>query len=279
MSLTYGVQGVYYGIREFLKHGVQGLTPGLKGKTCVVQGFGNVGSWASKFLQEDGAKVIAVIEYNGAVFNSKGLDIEALIAYHAKHKTLMGFPGAERQVEDGRSFLELECDILVPGAMEKTIHKENAPRLRCKVVAEAANGPVTPFADDILRSKGIIIIPDLLLNAGGVTVSYFEWLKNISHVRFGRLTKKWEEGSKTRLLDEMQIETGKTITEKARQAIVKGPDERDIVYSGLEETMITACQQTVDTARELNVTYRTAAYVNALRKIHVCYKDAGIIFA
>lgn len=294
--------GVYYGIREYLNtpdvlRKVQ-LSAGIAGKRYVVQGFGNVGYWAAKYISENGGLITGVIEYNGAVFNPDGLDVERLNEYKAKHGTLMGFAGAIRESTDTTAALEVECDVLVPAAAEKVIHKDNAARIKAKIIAEGANGPTTPFAETILEGRGTIVIPDLLLNAGGVTVSYFEWLKNLSHVRFGRLTKKWEESGKLSILNAIHEKV--PIAEDAWQKIIQGPEEvraaalprcarhascpcllavnaqRDIVFSGLEDTMVAACRQTIKTAHGKNVNYRMAAYINALNKISQCYTDAGI---
>eukprot|EP00744_Colponema_vietnamica_P000599 GILI01001050.1.p1 GENE.GILI01001050.1~~GILI01001050.1.p1 ORF type:complete len:513 (+),score=175.48 GILI01001050.1:70-1608(+) len=276
--------GVFYALREFVNDREAmkniGLTPGLKGKRVVVQGFGNVGYWAAKFLVQSGAIITGIVEYNGAIFNEQGLNPDAVLAHRAQRKSLLGFAGASSELAaaDAQNGLEHPCDILIPAAIEKSLHKDNAGRINAKIVAEAANGPTTPFAEDIMEAKGILILPDLLMNAGGVTVSYFEWLKNISHVRFGRLTKKWEEHSKNRLMDLIENKSGGEHS-AARADAMAGPTERDIVYSGLEETMITAVEQTRATARKLGVNYRTAAYYNALKKIEQCYKDGGLFLA
>eukprot|EP00742_Colponemidia_sp_Colp-10_P000053 GILJ01000059.1.p1 GENE.GILJ01000059.1~~GILJ01000059.1.p1 ORF type:complete len:540 (+),score=110.88 GILJ01000059.1:222-1622(+) len=278
--------GVFYGLREFLSNKETmkniGLTPGIKGKKIVVQGFGNVGYWACKFLAQAGGIVTAVVEHDGAIFNSNGINPDALNAHRMKNKgSILGFEGAERETTDAASGMEEPCDILIPAAIEKSVNKENAPRLQCKILCEAANGPTTPFAEDILEKRGVLIMPDLLMNAGGVTVSYFEWLKNISHVRFGRMTKKWEEHSKQRLINllESRLAPGESRDAVAEAAALLGPSERDIVYSGLEETMINAVNQTRETAIRLGVNYRTAAYYNALTKIEQCYKDGGLFLA
>ena len=179
-----------------------GLSSGIKGKTFVIQGFGNVGYWASKFFTKDKALIITLVEYNGAIHNPAGLDIEAAKEYMTKNGTLIGFPGAtEETAENPESFMEKPCDFLIPAAAEKAIHKDNAGKLQCKAVIEAANGPTTFMAEEILLKRGIVVAPDLLMNGGGVTVSYFEWLKNLDHVTPGRMTKKYEEKSQVKLLE------------------------------------------------------------------------------
>lgn len=183
--------GVFYAIREALSYADDvkrmGLTPGIAGKRVVVQGFGNVGSFSAKFLHENGAKVVAIAEANGCLYNPEGLDIPALWEWKEKGNELNKFPGAKSIIIPSIEGLELDCDILVPAALEGQITKANAHKIKAKLIAEGANGPVTSDADNILFSKGVLIIPDILCNAGGVVVSYFEWLKNIQHVRFGRL--------------------------------------------------------------------------------------------
>jgi glutamate dehydrogenase (NAD(P)+) len=277
--------GVFFVTREFLSNEEEcarkGLTPGVKGKSVVVQGFGNVGYYAAKFFAEAGCPVLGVVEYNSAAWNPKGLDIEKLKEYQQQHKTLQGFPGATETLgaENAKSLMERQCDILVPAALEKQITKDNAGRIKAKIIVEGANGPVTPKGEAILEAKGSVIIPDFLANAGGVTVSYFEWLKNLQHVRFGRMTRKWEERSKQILLAEVerhQPAGTPRLSAAERKLAVQGPSELDIVRSGLEDTMAKGADETIKTANELSINYRTAAFVNALRKIETVYSEAGI---
>lgn len=275
--------GVFYGIREFLSYEEvlkkTGLTPGLRGKRIIIQGYGNVGYWAAKFFAEAGAKIVAVAELGGAVYNPEGLDVEGLLKYKLQKGNFVDFPGAQN-IPDAALALELDCDILIPAALEKQIHVGNAARIKAKVIGEAANGPMTPRGDDILLAKGnVVIIPDLLLNAGGVTVSYFEWLKNLSHVRFGRLNKKWEESSKRMLLDFIETTVHKKLSDSERNLVIHGADEVDIVRSGLDDTMTNACAETRKTAMEKNTDYRTAALYNAIMKIKAVYESSGNLFS
>lgn len=270
--------GVYYCMREFAKEPTimskVGLSAGLQGKTFIVQGYGNVGYWASKFLVEDGAKLIGVVEWDGSIYDENGIDPEKLNNYKKEKGTIHGF-GAQNFKDDSVFFKE--CDFLIPAAKEKAIHKENADLIKCKILAEAANGPTTRNAEKILISKNIMIWPDILLNAGGVTVSYFEWLKNLEHVRPGRLIRRWEEKGRYNLLNIIAEKTGINQELSIEQRLsLRGPQELDIVYSGLEEIMCTAVQETIYTSEKLQVPYRTATYVNALNKLHVSYHDAGI---
>ena len=192
--------GVYYALRELMTYPSFyekiKLTHGLQDKTFNMQGFGNVGYWAAKFFHGDGAKITTICEYNSAIHNPDGFDPDDVKKYFQEKGTLEGYPKAkETEVKDPLSFMEKPCDFLVPAATEKSIHKGNAGKLQCKAVVEGANGPTTFAGEELLASKGIVVCPDLLINGGGVTVSYFEWLKNIDHVSPGKLSKKYEERS------------------------------------------------------------------------------------
>ncbi|RPE09777.1 Glu/Leu/Phe/Val dehydrogenase [Chitinophaga lutea] len=273
--------GVFYGLRELchVKEDMKriGLEPGLEGKTVIVQGMGNVGYHAAKYFHEAGAKVICLIEWDGAIYNSKGLDPDAVLKYRNETGSIAGFPGS-KNLKKNTDGLELECDILIPAALENVIHEENAPRIKAKIIGEAANGPLTPEADDILAKKGVIVVPDMFLNAGGVTVSYFEWLKNLSHVRYGRLGKRFDENMNIHILGQIEELTGKKVSEKERKFIAHGADEVDLVYSGLEETMITALHEVREKSLEHKKIkdMRTAAYVCAIDKVGAAYEQLGI---
>lgn len=273
--------GVFFGLREFFKFEDDvkklGLTTGLKGKTVIIQGFGNVGYHSAKFLAEEGAIIVGIAEYDGGIHDKNGLDIEALKKYRNEKGTLLGFPGTTT-IADSKSMLTWECDILIPAALENQITKDNAHEVKAKVIAEAANGPVTMKAEDILLSKGIAIIPDLYLNAGGVTVSYFEWLKNLSNVRFGRMNKRADENSYNRILDSLEDLTGKNVDFNQRMSITQGADEADIVRSGLEETMILAYHEMRDAliAKPELGDLRTAAFYISIKKIALSYEMLGI---
>lgn len=268
--------GVYYGTRQFCDNEAVmeklGLSTGIAGKRVVIQGYGNVGFYAARFFHEAGAKVTSICEFDGTIVNPEGLDIPALEEHFKKTKSVRGFKGATEDLDDNTAGMYTDCEILVPAAMEKAITKDNAHRIRAKMVSEAANGPVTPFAEEIMLNNGTVCLPDMLMNAGGVTVSYFEWLKNLNHVRFGRLTKRWEERSKSGLVAHLS-QAGIISMDKK---LLAGPSELDIVQSGLEDTMIVACDSVIQTAFEHNTTYRVAAFVNSVRKIAVVYSDAGI---
>ena len=265
--------GVFYGIREFLNNSSVlkhcGLRKGLEDKTIIVQGFGNVGYYTCKYFHEASSKVIGVIEYNGGIYNTNGIDISSLSDHWNRHGTFKDFNGGTFH-ENGIDIMCMNCDILIPAALEKQVNVGNAKSIKAKVIGEAANGPLTPNSDEILRKRGCVIIPDFYLNAGGVTVSYFEYLKNLSHVRFGRLSKKWEERSKEKVLDMLNKATGYVPTEHQKEVFLSGADEADLVYSGLEGTMINAAKETISTeqSRNLNGDYRTAAFLNAIEKIN-----------
>jgi glutamate dehydrogenase (NAD(P)+) len=274
--------GVYYGLKEMLRHHKDaaelGLEPGMAGKTMVIQGLGNVGSYTGIISTEEGdAKVIAVSEYEGAIYSEKGIDIRKLVKFRQDTGSIVGFPGTKK-LATREEALELECDILVPAALEGQIDMSNAKRIKAKIIAEAANGPVTSAAERILLEKGVVILPDMYLNAGGVTVSYFEWLKNLSHMRFGRMQKRFDQNTYSNLVDLVQRLTGKTIARKEFDFLTKGADEIDLVKSGLEETMITAYNEIRDVKKRKRSieTYRTAAFVVALNKISSDYITLGV---
>lgn len=273
-------RGVYFGTREacLVDEDMQalGLDTGIDGKRVIVQGFGNVGYHAAKYLQRDGAVVIAVAEWDGAVHAADGLDIEQLKAYHLEHRTLKGFPGS-KTLPDPMEALGLECDILVPAALENQVTGENVGNIKAKIIAEAANGPLTARASEILAERGVLIIPDTFLNAGGVVVSYFEWVKNLAHVRFGRLQKRWESQAYSSLLGRVEEMTGQTFPERVRQDFQQGPEEVDLVNSGLEETMSAAYREIRECKVRLGTPdLRTAAFVVAIDKIVASYLDLGI---
>jgi len=273
--------GVFYGLREVcnmtdvMKR--LELTLGVQGKTVVVQGLGNVGYHAAKFFREGGAKVIALAEYEGAITNPNGLNEEEVFQHRKKTGSILNFPGATNITKSAEA-LELACDILIPAALENVINGENAPRIKAKIIGEAANGPLTPEADDIFIKKGVLVVPDMYLNAGGVTVSYFEWLKNLSHVRYGRMEKRFTENMNTHILGQIEDLTGKKVSDKEREFILHGADEADLVYSGLEETMTAATREIMDYWHK-NPTVpdmRTAAYVVAINKVATSYAELGI---
>jgi glutamate dehydrogenase (NAD(P)+) len=273
--------GVYYGLRHACSFAEDmralGLEPGLEGKTVVVQGLGNVGYHAARFLREGGARLVALAEYEGAIHDPAGLDLEAVVAHRAETGSILDFPGAEDVVPTARA-LELDCDILVPAALENQLTVENAPRIRARIVAEAANGPTTTEAEAILRGRGVFFLPDLYLNAGGVTVSYFEWLKNLSHVRFGRMDKRFEEGLHRRLLASVERVTGGHFTADENRSLGTGAGELELVYSGLEDTMLSAYEE-IRAARarhDLGNDLRTAAFVVAIDKVAASYEARGI---
>ena len=224
--------------------------------------------------EEDGALITAIIERGGAIINDGGLDIEAVHAYRLENGGVKGFPGSEF-VADGSSVLEKECDILLPAALEGQIHLGNADKVRTKLIAEAANGPVTFGADEILRNKGVVIIPDAYLNAGGVTVSYFEWIKNLSHIRFGRMERRYEEAQSRGLVEAIEEATGKSVSDTIKQKLISGPDELDLVRSGLDDTMREAYNsiRNIYNERESVVDLRTASFVLAIEKIAESYKS------
>jgi glutamate dehydrogenase (NAD(P)+) len=240
-----------------------------------VQGLGNVGSHAARFHQEGGAVIVGLSEWEGAIANPKGLDVAAVMKHRAATSSIKGFPGATDIASEDA--LLLDCEILVPAALENVITGRNAARVRAKIVAEGANGPITAEGDAILREKGVCVIPDMYLNAGGVTVSYFEWLKNLSHVRFGRMEKRFEEMRAEEMVKSIEGATGKLLSGSERKLVIHGAGEEELVNSGLEETMSVAWHQIRDVQRKHPKSdLRTAAFVSAIDKIAVSYMELGI---
>ncbi len=275
-------RGVVYAMREFFRHSEEvkaaSLTPGLGGKKIVIQGLGNVGYYAAKLLdEEDNAKITALIERDGALVNDNGLPIEKIYQYMVEHKTIKGFPDAEF-IKDGRSQLEKECDILIPAALEAQIHAENADNINTRLIVEAANGPVTFEADEILKKRGVTILPDAYVNAGGVTVSYFEWVRNLSHIRFGRMERRYTEAKGQQIISAIEKTTGQAVPEAIHTSITSGAEELDLVRSGLDDTMRLAFQEMLDVLKNNTKVddFRTAAYVVAVNKISRSYIDIGV---
>ena len=276
-------RGVVFGLREFFRHSedvkharLEGDT--LEGKEVIVQGLGNVGYHAAKILEEeDGVKVIAILEWDGAVYDKNGLNVEDVYQYKIENKGgIKGFSKG-KYFEKSEELLEQECDILIPAAREGVINQANAPRIKAKLIAEAANGPVTFKAEAILIEMGVVIIPDVYLNAGGVTVSYFEWIKNLSHIRFGRMQRRYEENQNNLFIKAIE-QSGKQLSEKLISEIGKGPVEIDLVRSGLDDTMRNAFQAIRERywkEKEIK-SYRTSAMSISIEKIYERYNTMGV---
>lgn len=273
--------GVFYGLREVceMKDVMDklGMEVGVNGKRVVIQGLGNVGYHSAKFFQEAGAIIVGLAEYEGAIWSSSGLDVDNIFRHRKETGSILNYPGANN-FDKSEDALEMECDILIPAALENVINGDNAPRIKAKIIGEAANGPLTPEADEILTAKGTLVVPDMYLNAGGVTVSYFEWLKNLSHVRYGRMDKRFTENQNASILSTIETLTGKQVNAREREFIAHGPDEVDLVRSGLEETMITATREIMDLWKKNPEIpdMRTAAYVVAINKVGTSYNELGI---
>ncbi len=264
--------GVYYGINELFNNekfcSKYKFSKGLKGKTVIIQGMGNVGFWAAKFFYEAGCKIIGLVEYNSSIFNPEGLNPEDASTYFRAKGSFKGYPAA-KEVFEGKDNVEAmyrECDIFIPAATEKVITKDNVEKFKAKLIAEAANGPTTYLAQKVLDSKNIPVVPDFVLNSGGVTVSYFEWLKGLQHSKLGRMTKGWEEKSRRELL---------RLLGKESPAAEKGPEEKDIVYTALEEIMSATIREVFELSEKMNLSMRMAGFVKAIGKVAKCYEETG----
>jgi glutamate dehydrogenase (NAD(P)+) len=274
-------RGVFFGVREAcaIREDMRalGLSPGLEGKTVIVQGFGNVGYHSAKYLGEGGARIVSLSDSKGAIFDPKGLHVDAVRKHRNESGSVLHYPGAQN-IDSPLDALELACDILVPAALENQITTKNVRNVKAKIIAEAANGPVTADADAELMKQGVMIIPDIYLNAGGVTVSYFEWLKNLSHVRFGRIGKRFEESSLQNILKTIETATGKGLPEEAVVQVARAADEKDLVNSGLEETMIQAYHEIREIKKQHGekMDLRIAAFRNAIEKTARTYLEQGI---
>jgi glutamate dehydrogenase (NAD(P)+) len=280
-------RGVQYALHAFFRDAKglakAGLAGTMRGKRVIVQGLGNVGYHAAKFLsEEDGCLITAIIERDGALQNDAGLNVEAVHQWIAKHGTITGYPDA-KMVENGAVLLEGECDILIPAALEGVINLANVNRIKAPLIVEAANGPITAGADEILCAKGVVIIPDMYANAGGVTVSYFEWVKNLSHIRFGRMQRRNEESRHQLLVDELErlsadSGVGWQLSPNFKEKYLRGADELELVRSGLYDTMVDAYRSMADIwhGRDDVNDLRTAAYLVSITKVAASYRAKGL---
>ncbi len=271
--------GVFFGIREACSKAddmkALGLETGVEGKTFIVQGLGNVGYHASKYMTEAGALLVGVAEREGSIYKKDGIDLESLMAFRNETGSIMDFEGATN-LPDKSTVLTEPADILIPAALENQINEGNAKDVKIKILAEAANGPTSAEAHDILKEKGVLIIPDAYLNAGGVVVSYFEWLKNLQHVRFGRIEKRFDENALRNVLDAVENLSSIKFSDIERLNLTQGAGEFELVKSGLEETMVTAYNEILEARSEYEVDLRTASFIVAINKVGTIYEQMGI---
>ena len=275
-------RGVQFGIREFFRHPedlkLAQIDGGLDSKKIIVQGLGNVGWHAAKFLsEEDGAKIIGIIERDGAIYSEKGLDVNDVLNYIKENGGVKNFPNSSF-TENGQDMLEKECDILIPAAIEGVINSSNAARIKAPLIAEAANGPVTFEADSILRKKGTVSLPDAFLNAGGVTVAYFEWIKNLARIRFGRLERRHEEMKGKLIVETLETMLKAKVPNDLKNKLIEGADELDLVRSGLDDSMRDAYKNIRETYYSMNSVddFRTASYVVAIKTIAKGYESMNL---
>lgn len=274
-------RGLYYAIREICNDDgtmkLLGLPRGIEGKRIVVQGLGNVGYWVAKLCMESGAVIVGLGEKEGSIYYKKGFNIDSIMKYRNDTGSLLNFKDAEN-FTDSSACLEFECDILIPAAVEDVITSENASKINTKIIVEGANGPVTNEADKILTDKGIIILADIYANCGGVTASYFEWLKNIQHVAFGRMDRRYEELSDSNFVNIIENITNRKLTSEQKKIVIKSSSEIDLVNSGLEETITRAYHDIMkifNSNKDID-NFRTAAYIDAVNKIAISYMNLGI---
>ena len=275
-------RGVYYGLREAMDvpedMAELGLTPGIANKRIVIQGFGNVGSYSASICEFEGrAIIVGIAEYDGTIYNPDGIDITELNKFRKDTGSIKNFPGA-KMLADKNDWVSIDCDVLIPAALENQINEDNVHKIKAKIIAEAANGPITAGAEKVLLERKVMIIPDMYLNAGGVTVSYFEWLKNLSHMRFGRMDKRFNQNTYNNIITTVEKLTEKSLGPAEKKMITRGADEIDLVRSGLEETMVTAYHNIRDVyvSRPKIKDLRTAAFVNALDKVASDYISLGV---
>ena len=275
-------RGVQYAMQEFFRHdqdvAAAQLTPGLEGKRVVIQGLGNVGYHAAKFLEEeDQCLIVGIIERDGGIWDKNGLNVEKVFSHLQQKGGVKGYPGAEFS-PDGSTLLEADCDILVPAALEAQIHAENAPNIKANLIVEAANGPVTAEADEILRQNGKVVIPDMYANAGGVTVSYFEWTKNLAHMRFGKMGRRFMQFRAESAIDTLEEVLGSKLPDRIYQDFRKEADELNLVRSGLEDTMCEAYQEIrrIWHSRDDVPDLRTAAYILSIDRVAHYYMEYAL---
>jgi glutamate dehydrogenase (NAD(P)+) len=272
-------RGIEEVVREIFRHEdvvkEAGLKNELKDNEIIVQGFGNVGSNLAKHLyNRDNAKIIAIGEYDGYLYNKKGIDINALIEFYKTNKTINN-PKLGEFKNKPSELLELDCDILIPAALENAITIDNVDKIKTRLIIEAANGPISFEADKKLFEKGVMIIPDIYVNAGGVVVSYFEWVKDISHIRFGRVEKRFQEQKILDIIDLIDKKTNTKTDFDTIKRIVHGADEEDLAFSGLEDSMRNAFIEIYNAKKQIKKSFRDSAYYVSLKKIRNFYTVEG----
>lgn len=272
-------RGIFYALSSFFNSPDIKKTS-LKGKlssqSIIIEGLGKVGYYAARALRDHGCKVIGVIEKKTSFYNQKGLDIDQIDSWIKGSRDPKDYPN-QNEIKSREELLSVGCDIFIPAAREGTITEENQKILNTKLICEGANGPLTSRADHYLNKRGILIIPDLYANAGGVAVSYFEWVRNLSHMRFGRMEKRRKEYETTSILSVIESSTGKRVSSKTKSMLNQGPTELDLVRSGLEDMMTEAYENMSFIWNENNYpTLRSTAYIYSIKKLIESYKSIGI---
>jgi glutamate dehydrogenase (NAD(P)+) len=253
-----------------------GLDVGIAGKRIIVPGLGKVGLHAALSAIERDAIVVGVSVSDGALYDEAGLDVNAVVLHRAESGSLKGFPEAHYYA-DPNAILEEPCEVLIPSALEHQITAKNAPRIQANVIVEAANGPVDPDADTLLQEAGVVVLPDIYANAGGVVVSYFEWIKNLSHVSFERMTRRYQEINNNRILDVIARLTGKTLPPEDAALLLQAPNEVDFVRTALENTVAISYEKIRDSWKQRALPdLRTSAYLIAIERVANAYALDGI---
>ena len=275
-------RGVQYIVREFFKNPdllkLTKLDNNLNNKSFILQGFGNVGYNLAKFLTEDdGLNLIGIAEHNGGIFNENGINVEHAKKYFIKNNSFQNYPKATF-IKDSSLLLKRRCDILIPAARENVITEKNANDICANLIVEAANGPISYKGNQILNKKKIFVIPDILANGGGVAVSYFEWVKNLRHIRFGRLEKRRNQIQLNNLVEAIEAMTGKSMPKQYKEKFADGIEEIDLIRSGLDDMMIDGFQSVKKEflENEKIPDFRTAAYKAAIEKIALSYDFIGL---
>ena len=272
-------RGIFFALNSFFNSSDLKKTKikgNLKSQKIIIEGLGKVGYFAAKALRDHGSTIIGIIEKDQSFFNPKGLDIDLIRTWLDQSSEAKDYPNQKELLSKDEVF-STACDIFIPAATEGTITEDNFHLLNTKLICEGANGPLTSRADQFLNDKGVLIIPDLYANAGGVAVSYFEWVRNLQHMRFGRMEKRRKEYENASLISVIETSTGSKISSQTKNLLNQGPTEIDLVRSGLEDMMTEAYENMSEIWNENKYdSLRTTAYIYSIKKLIESYRNIGI---